>query len=111
VRVIPWRQRPSRTILARLHQPYVTQQACDLHLTGNPPDLSGPLLSAASGSATDQRFWATWINTVGSCQYASSLEASVNGSALSGVLHWSRSPYGQGYCAGGLGDISITGHQ
>lgn len=89
----------------------VTQQACDLHLTGNPSDLSGPLLSAASGSAADQRFWATWINTAGSCQYASSLEGTVNGGVLSGVLHWSRGPYGQGFCSGGLGDISITGRQ
>jgi hypothetical protein len=78
-------------------------------MSGDPPDQSGPSLNSAMGSAGDTGLWATWTTTVGACRYYSSLEATVSGNGLSGTIYWSRGAYGQGYCAGGMGSIAVSG--
>jgi hypothetical protein len=89
----------------------LTQNQCELALTGDPSDEYGPSLGVAVGNAGVDGLWATWTKTVDTCRYYSRLDATVNGNALSGTLNWSRGAYGQGYCSSGTGRIVVSGRR
>lgn len=89
----------------------ILQSGCDLQLSGQPPDPYGPLLTTATGGADDTRFWTRWSTTYGACQIHSDLDAQVTGNTFAGTLYWIRSAHGQGYCASGSGQLSVTGQR
>lgn len=87
----------------------ITQNQCELTLTGNPSDDYGPSLGTAIGVAGVGGLWATWTKSIDACRYYSRLDVTVNGNVLSGTLNWSRGSYGNGYCSSGSGTIGISG--
>lgn len=95
-----------------VQQTWVLAQAgSNLTMTGNPPDLSGPLLDnvAATGYVFDNSISASWEKTAGACRVSSRLEATVSDNTLSGIIYWFRSAYGVGYCPSGSGTVMIAG--
>ena len=94
------------------HQTWTIAQAlCTITMTGDPPDVTGPLLSdvPVTGSAYPGGFSADWSKTDGTCIINSSLDAKTSGNTLSGSIYWSRVPYGVGYCPSAGGTISVSG--
>lgn len=94
------------------HQSWtILQSECELTLTGDPPDTYGPSLDATpqSGFAREAWFRASWVKTVGACQFTSAIEATVDGGTFAGDMLWIRNGYGQGYCASANGIVKTTG--
>jgi hypothetical protein len=88
----------------------ISQAACDLTITPGVPDTTGPgLPGTVTGYAGTGSLGASWENPVGACLYSSRLEATVDGSTLSGAIDWGRNGHGNGYCAASLGQIAVKG--
>jgi len=88
----------------------IAQTGCAFTITGDPPDLFGPLIPVGTvyGGCIDNRLWADWSNTYAACRYSSSLESTINGNTVSGTIYWYSVPYGVGYCSTGSGQLKVT---
>jgi hypothetical protein len=71
----------------------ISQNVCELTLTGDPPDPYGVGLDAApqSGFARTDFFHASWVKTA-RCRISCSIDANVNGNTFTGQLLWIESP-------------------